>query len=222
VYVGVMKAVILSVNPAAQLVDLTHEVPPQDVRAGAFLLAQAMAWCPRGTVHLAVVDPGVGTARRAIAVESAGQFFVGPDNGLLSLAAKKISRAVILNIPRTASATFHGRDVFAPAAARLSLGEKLESLGRPAGRLLQLPKARGEIVWIDHFGNLITDLKTLKGELRAGDFRTRKLHRTYGEVGSGEPLALLGSHGFVEIAVRNGSAEKLLGISRGARVTTAR
>jgi S-adenosylmethionine hydrolase len=222
VYVGVMKAVILSANPRATLVDLTHEVPPQDVRAGAFLLAQAVTWFPRGTVHLAVVDPGVGTARRAVAIESGGHYFVGPDNGLFSVCSGAATKAVILNVPRAASATFHGRDLFAPAAARLSLGEKLESLGRPAGKLQKLPKSRGEIIWIDHFGNLITDLTALKGELRVGDFRTRKLHRTYGEVSPGEPLALIGSHGFVEIAVRDGSAEKVLGISRGARVTTRR
>jgi S-adenosyl-L-methionine hydrolase (adenosine-forming) len=223
VYVGVMKAVVLSAAPSARLVDLTHEVPPQDVRAGAFHLMQAAAWFPRGTVHLAVVDPGVGSERRAIAVEAGGAFFVGPDNGLFSWIAPRPTRAVILEVPRGASNTFHGRDVFAPAAGKLAAGAPLASLGAPAGRLVKLSwPTRAEIVHVDRFGNLITNLEKLDGELVAGEFRTRKLVSSYAAVARGEPLAILGSHGFVEIAVRDGSAAAVLGLQRGARVTAGR
>ncbi len=226
-YVGVMKAMVLSAHPSATLVDLTHQVPAQDVRAGAFLLASAASWFPRGTVHLAVVDPGVGTERRALAVQTDDAFFVGPDNGLLRLAARKIRRSVALPLPAGSSSTFHGRDVFAPAAGRLAAGEPLSSLGRPAGRLQPLdwpaPRRRGatlrgEVIHVDHFGNLITNLSALDGELQAGAFRTRRLHKTYGEVARGEPLALIGSHGLIEIAVRDGSAASLLALGRGAAV----
>jgi S-adenosyl-L-methionine hydrolase (adenosine-forming) len=227
VYVGVMKARVLAAHPEARLVDLTHQVPPQDVRAGAFQLVQAARWFPRGTVHLAVVDPGVGTARRAIAIEGEQAFFVGPDNGLLTAAAGRIKRAVVLPIPKGASHTFHGRDVFAPVAGRLSSGAPLASLGAPAGRLAKskwpAPKrGRGEIVHVDHFGNLITNFTSLDGELVAGTFRARKLRRAYGDVAPGEPLALIGSHGFVEIAVRDGSAANLLGLQRGAALSVRR
>jgi hypothetical protein len=221
VYVGVMKARVLAADPAARLVDLTHAVPPQDVQAGAFHLAQAARWFPRGSVHLAVVDPGVGTARRALAIEGEEAFFVGPDNGLLTAAAGRIKRAVVLPVPKGASSTFHGRDVFAPAAGRLSAGAPLSSLGAPAGRLVALKRpAPGAIVHVDHFGNLITNLTSLEGELVAGAFRTRKLARAYGDVAPGEPLALIGSHGFVEIAVRDGSAARALGLRRGDGVQT--
>ena len=230
-WVGVMKARVLAQAPSASLVDLTHAVPPGDVRAGAFLLAQAFAWFPEGSVHLAVVDPGVGTRRRAIAVEAGGAFFVGPDNGLfaLALAGRRVRRAVVLPVPPRASPTFHGRDVFAPAAGRLAAGTSIESLGRPAGRLraLDWPRPRrrgadtvGEIVHVDHFGNLVTNLRTVdRGELVAGNsFRTRRILRTYGDAHHGEPLALRGSHGFLEIAVRDGSAAAQLGLARGDKI----
>ena len=229
-YVGVMKARVLAQAPSASLVDLTHAVPPGDVRAGAFLLAQAAPWFPDGAVHLAVVDPGVGTSRRAVAVEASGRFFVGPDNGMfaLALAGQRVRRAVVLPVPRRASPTFHGRDVFAPAAGRLAAGAPIESLGRPAARLAPLdwpaPRRRGattvgEIVHIDHFGNLVTNLRTTDGgELTAGGFRTRRILRTYGDAPRGQPLALRGSHGFLEIAVRDGSAAQVLGVTRGDKI----
>jgi S-adenosyl-L-methionine hydrolase (adenosine-forming) len=229
VYVGQMKAVLLAADPSAQLVDLTHHVPPQDVRAGAFLLQQAVPWFPRGTIHLAVVDPGVGTLRRPVVAETADGFFVGPDNGLLTLAARHVVRSVVLPVPAGASATFHGRDVFAPAAGRLAAGAPVASLGRPAGKLQKLdwprPRRRGlsvsgEVVHVDRFGNLITNLTAPAGrfELTAGDFRTDQLQRTYGQVRRGAPLALVGSHGLVEIAVRDGSAAEVLRLGRGALV----
>jgi S-adenosyl-L-methionine hydrolase (adenosine-forming) len=229
-YVGVMKARVLAHAPAAPLVDLTHAVAPGDVRVGAFLLAQAAPWFPDGAVHLAVVDPGVGTSRRAVAVQAGGAFFVGPDNGLLTLAlaGRRVRRAVVLTIPPRASPTFHGRDVFAPAAGQLAAGAALESLGRPAGRLVTLdwprPRRRGattagEIVHVDRFGNLVTNLRTVDGgELSAGDFRTRRISRTYGDVAPGQPLALRGSHGFIEVAVRDGSAAEVLGVTRGDKI----
>jgi S-adenosylmethionine hydrolase len=230
VYVAVMKARILAQDSTAQLVDLTHQVAPQDVRAGAFHLAQAAPWFPRGTVHLAVIDPGVGTARRAVAVQSENAFYVGPDNGLLWLAARPVRAAVTLAVPRGSSNTFHGRDVFAPAAGRLSAGAPLSSLGPPAAKLARLdwpaPRRRGrarvgEVVHVDHFGNVITNFTALEGELSAGEFRARKLLKTYGDAARGEPLALIGSHGFVEIAVREGSAAQLLQLSRGDAVTVS-
>jgi S-adenosylmethionine hydrolase len=231
VYVGVMKAQVLAGDPSARLVDLTHQVPPQDVRAGAFQLLQAAPWFPTGTVHLAVVDPGVGTARRAVAIEGEQAFFVGPDNGLLTAAAGRIKRAVTLPIPKGASHTFHGRDVFAPAAGRLSAGAPISSLGKPAGKLVRpsWPAPRrsghltvGEIVHVDHFGNLITNLTSLDGELLVGSFRSKRLCRAYGEAAPGEALALIGSHGFVEIAVREGSAAQMLGLGRGGEVRVRR
>jgi S-adenosylmethionine hydrolase len=234
-YVGVMKARVLAEAPSASLVDLTHDVDPGDVRGGAFLLAQATPWFPDGAVHLAVVDPGVGTARRAVAVEAEGGFFVGPDNGLftLALAGRRIRRAVVLPVGRGASPTFHGRDVFAPAAGRLATGAPIESLGRPAGRLLTLdwpsPRRRGattvgEVVHVDRFGNLVTNLRTIDngrgdgGELSVGGFHTKQVFRTYGDVNHGQPLALRGSHGFIEIAVRDGSAAAVLGVARGDKI----
>jgi S-adenosylmethionine hydrolase len=169
------------------------------------------------------VDPGVGSARRAIAFEQDGMFFVGPDNGLFSLVAPRPKRAVVLPVPKTASHTFHGRDVFAPAAGKLAAGVPLSSLGKPAGKLVQLrwPK-RPEIVHVDRFGNLITNLTKLDGELAAGEFRANKLVTSYAAVRSGEPLAIIGSHGFVEIAVRNGSAAEALGLRRGDAIATGR
>jgi S-adenosylmethionine hydrolase len=230
-YVGVMKAVVLGICPTVSLVDLTHEVPPQDVMTGALHLMQAAPHFPRGAVHLAVVDPGVGSRRRAIAVETERAFFVGPDNGLASLAWGRVVCAVELPIPRGASATFHGRDVFAPAAGRLAAGAPLVSLGRPATGLAKLawprprrrgPRLRGEIVHVDRFGNLITNLTArdlgARFTLRAGEFNARRLQRTYADAAPGALLLLVGSSGLVEIAARDGSAAARLGLRRGDAV----
>lgn len=241
-YVGMLKGVILGLNPAARLVDLSHGVPPQDVLAGAMLLRSAWRYFPAGTIHLAVVDPGVGTRRRALAALAAGHFFVGPDNGLLwpVLAAQSHFQAVSLENSRyflpEISATFHGRDIFAPVAAHLSLGLPLASLGPPVAAPvpLRLPEpafqedlATGEIIALDHFGNLISNIPMarlhawLAGrsvQVLIQDRLIPSLSQTYGQVPPGALLALEGSHGFLEIACRDGSAARVLGAGVGARV----
>ena len=232
-YVAEMKGVILSRLPDAQLLDITHELPPQDVDAGRLAIARYWRRFPPGTIHVAVVDPGVGTARAALAVSSDGRYLVGPDNGLLSPALLFAgARCIALPVPAGASATFHGRDVFAPAAAELGAGRALESLGAemaspeirrtPEPHLLPDGTIRGEVIAIDRFGNAITNLLALRGgSVRVANL-TLPIRRTYGETEIGQPLALQGSTGLVEIAVRNGSAARQLGLARGATVVHTR
>jgi S-adenosylmethionine hydrolase len=241
-YVAAMKGVIASIAPEARLVDVTHLVPPQDVAFARFRLLTVTPFFPAGTVHLAVVDPGVGTARRAVAVQSrSGSCFVGPDNGILlgALEADPPVAAVELSEPRfwrtsTPSATFHGRDIFSPVAAHLARGVVLGSLGptiSPAELVkLELPSwemipggAQGAVQAVDRFGNVISNvpggLLTDRGGWSvsiAG--RTVPGHRTYADVPPNEPLALVGSHGFVEIAVHRGDARRALGVGFGDRV----
>ena len=175
-YVGVMKGVILSILPGAQLVDLTHDIPAQDVRRASLALCAAFPFFPPGTVHLAVVDPGVGTERRAIAVSTPGATLVGPDNGLFTYLLSEVEhwKAVELTNPEfwlpKVSATFHGRDVFAPVAAHLARGTKLEELGRLVTELVSLPlpqlafapnRITGEVLYADRFGNLVTSIGRL-------------------------------------------------------------
>lgn len=257
-YVGVMKGVILSIAPMAQLVDLAHDLPAQDVRRAAFVLCAAAPFFPPGTVHLAVVDPGVGTARRAIALRAGQALWVGPDNGLFSyvLAEADTWEGVELIEPAyrltPLSDTFHGRDLFAPAAAHLAMGVPLTAFGPPLVDpvLLPLPHLataasglEGEVLHADRFGNLVTSIGRLSWEgealrlrpafrhgasdrsFRAASARVevggQKVHgirRTYGTVDVGQPLALVGSSGFLEIAVRQGSAEQSLGVRPGERV----
>ncbi|MSQ26159.1 MAG: S-adenosyl-l-methionine hydroxide adenosyltransferase [Dehalococcoidia bacterium] len=249
-YAGAMKGVILSILPAATVIDITHNVPPQDVRHGAFVLAGVAAAFPRGTVHVAVVDPGVGTRRRAIAVGAGGQTFVGPDNGVLSVAlglagagnsARRVplpkgARGVELtnlrfHLPRV-SATFHGRDIFAPAAAHLANGVALGSLGVAIAqvRALGLPGVRrradrsvsGVVAHVDGYGNLVTNIAAAdlpKGavQVTVAGKTIRGLSRNFTQ--GGPLLAIVGSYGLLEIAVRNGSAAQALGVKRGSRVT---
>jgi S-adenosylmethionine hydrolase len=265
-YVGVMKGVILGIAPGAVLVDLSHLVPPQDVAQGAFVLGSSVPYFSPDTIHLAVVDPGVGTARRAVAVQGPSGVFVAPDNGLLTHAAGLLTdaavaaqeshgagprpsegltpmplrrgwRAVHLTAPAywrpDVSQTFQGRDVFAPVAAHLARGVPLDDLGEPTDYLLALDVARpcalagggigGRVIAVDHFGNLITNLRAehLAG-LDAPSFeiagrRISGLSPSY--AGGSELLAIIGSAGFVEIAVRNGSARARLGVGVGDRVT---
>lgn len=241
-YVAAMKGVIAGIAPDAELVDVTHLVPPQDVASGRFRLLSVTPYFPPGTVHLAVVDPGVGTSRRAVAVRgSSGSLLVGPDNGLLlgalevdpAVDAVELSERRFWRTP-SPSATFHGRDVFAPVAAHLARGVALEDLG-PAiapGSLVKLELApwrsvaggvEGAIQAVDGFGNLISNIPgdVLPGHGRwsatiAG--RTVTGGRTYGEVRPGEAMALVGSHGFVEIAVRQGDARRMLEAAIGIAV----
>jgi S-adenosylmethionine hydrolase len=256
-FVGSMKGVILGINPQVSIVDITHEVPPRDVWAAAFALAASCKCFPRLTVHCAVVDPGVGSQRGAIVVRTADYFFVGPDNGVLSfaLAQEKVLEVRRLDndvyFRKPVSNTFHGRDIFAPVAARLtqnvpfdSLGEKLNDyvrldwpqpgLGGAVGGVL-----RGEIIYIDRFGNAITNLDEamvrqvgrtgvppVKQDGRAGKTGGTpvlllkghplcELKRFYQEAPAGQPLALVGSSGFLEIAVNNGNAAQELGLKIG-------
>lgn len=235
-FVGVMKGVILRIHPECSIVDITHGVAPQDVREAAYVLRSARPYFPKGTVFLCVVDPGVGTSRRGIVAKGAGDIFVAPDNGLLTLAEPLNQIAQIKNSDlflEPVSRTFHGRDVFAPVAAHLSKGMALSRIGPAVGRIkrLSLPgpirkgkEVRGEVVRIDRFGNLTTNLKSTDLPQRAGlgvrvgRRRVGGLRRAYEEASPGEALAIIGSDGFLEVAVRGGSAKKTLRARVGTRV----
>jgi S-adenosylmethionine hydrolase len=224
-----MKGVLLTLAPETVLVDVSHDVPPHDVERGRLALARYWRRFPEGTVHLCVVDPGVGSSRSALAVESDGRWLVGPDNGLLSPALLIAgARAVSLEVPPQASPTFHGRDVFAPAAAALLAGTSLDSLGHPvlAPVVRRTPEARrrddgsiaGEVITVDRFGNAITNCLGLRGGSIEIAGRTIAIARTYADAPPGSPVALCGSNGLIEIAVRDGSAAALLGVARGTAV----
>jgi hypothetical protein len=245
-YVAAVKGVLLSINPSLNLVDITHEVSPQNIQEGAYLLASAFDYFPRGTVHLAVVDPGVGAERRALAAATDSHLFVGPDNGLFDrVFARQPPRSLVsLETPdyRLAqpSVTFHSRDIFAPAAAHLSLGLPLERLGPPGSYRMRLPgrvilgdqpELHGEIIHVDHFGNLISSIEmpTVHGqeELQAlevylGGRRLLTGPLTYAHAPPSQPFALKGSSGHLEVAVRNGSAHELTGLGVGAPVLIRR
>ena len=228
-YVGEMKGVIYAMLPQAQLVDIAHDVAPQDVDGARLAIARYWRRFPLGTIHLVVVDPGVGTPRAALAVESDGRFLVGPDNGVLSPALLRSDvRVVELPTPPQASATFHGRDVFAPAAARLAGGSPLEALGRTydAPLLRRTPEAKrmadgtlsGEVITVDRFGNLITNLVAPRGGWVVLGEHVVPIVRSYGDGTSGDVVAVTGSSGLLEIAVRDGSAGRTLGAARGTPV----
>ena len=214
-YVAAMKGVIAAIAPSALIDDASHDIPQGDVLAAAFALRRYWRLYPPGTVHVVVVDPGVGTQRAALGLEADGRFFVGPDNGVFTYIPA--TNAVALAIPDTSSQTFHGRDVFAPAAARLLSGAQLHELGNAADVrvALELP-TQPQVVAVDRFGNLITNVSTSSDVEVAG--RKIRLARTYGDAPVGGLLALLNSDGLLEIAVRNGSAAETLGVSRGAEV----
>jgi len=229
-YVAELKGVLLSAAPDVTIVDLSHEIPPQDVEAARLAVARYWRRFPSGTVHVVVVDPGVGSDRTALAVSSEDRFLVGPDNGVLSPALLASgSRAVSLRTPPTASATFHGRDVFAQAAAHLASGTAIDALGGPCldPVIRRTPEARrasdgsviGEIIAIDRFGNAISNLIAPRGGQIDIRGRTMPIVRTYADAPVGDIIALVGSTGFVEIAQRDGSAARVLEITRGTRVT---
>ncbi len=238
-YVGAMKGVILSICPRARIVDISHGVSAYEIAEAAFTLAQTYGCFPRGTVHVAVVDPGVGTARRPILVEAAGQRFVAPDNGVLSLVmARAKYRARIITSTRyfrqPVSNTFHGRDIFAPVAAHLALGAAPARFGKRIEDCLRLdldqPVRTGRRVWtgailkVDHFGNMVTnfsvadfpDLDRRAFEMAAGARRIDVLARNYAERAPGEAFLIAGSAGYYEISVGQGPAAKLLGCAAGA------
>ena len=230
-YVAAMKGVILTICPRATLVDVSHDVRPQAIRQAAYLLSTVVPYFPPGTVHLVVVDPGVGTGRRAIAVETGRAVYVAPDNGVLdlALAGDEARSAVELTEGRyrlpEVSATFHGRDLFAPAAAHLACGRSLAEMGPalPLADLQALPAIRQPaLLHVDRFGNLITSYRVPAGQARlavtVGGVRLAGLARTFADVEPGELLAYVGSSGYLEIAMREGSAAQALGIGAGAPV----
>ena len=235
-YPAQMKGVILSRlqgkpgNIAGRItfVDIAHDIPAQDVRAGAFALLSTARFFPSGTIHIAVVDPGVGTARRSLVVESGGQIFTGPDNGLLLPAARSLGRPTAYEItpPHGASSTFHGRDVFAPAAALIASGQPPASLGpRVRPKDLDFGEAKktasgleATIIYVDRFGNLILNLQRLPPQdMMLKGIRLKRV-RTYAEGRRIEPLITLGSHGFAEIAINRGNAAEAFCLKAGDRI----
>jgi len=240
-FVGIMKGVIARINSEVRVIDLTHGIPEQDILAGALTLRHSVAYFPSGTIHVAVIDPGVGSARRPLLIETNGIFFIGPDNGVLSLAVGDSTGAQIVQLTNPAyhlqptSATFHGRDIFAPAAAYLSrgvppseFGEKLDGFVK-----LVLPKVAhmgstlaGEIIYRDKFGNLFTNIEQhdLTGltseriEVVLADLHIQGLTANYAAAGAGEFVAVLNSWGFLEIALNKGNAAERLGAKVGDKV----
>ena len=227
-YVGVLKGVIYSVNPEAQVVDLCHEVSPQSIIEAAWILRNNYAYFPRGTVFCCVVDPGVGTARRALAVKTEDYFFAAPDNGLLWETLNLCGRvdARVIPVGADASRTFHGRDVFAGAAARIDKGGFGE-FAEPAGEIARLEfhstGREGMVVRIDRFGNIVTNLPRLDKKRYAvgagGREWSMAYHATYEGAREGEPFVIEGSCGTLEISIRNGDANGLLGLEAGDIVT---
>ncbi|MEQ1693264.1 MAG: SAM-dependent chlorinase/fluorinase [Gemmatimonas sp.] len=227
-YVAELKGVLTSCAPYVPLLDMSHDVPAHDVEHARLTVARYWRRFPAGTVHVVIVDPGVGTSRAAIAVHSDGRFLVGPDNGVLSPALFALdARVITLPIDPNASPTFHGRDVFAPAAAQLALGAELSDLGDPHHHPIRLrtPQPRrqsdgsleGEVLTIDRFGNAITNLVARGGTRVSIGGQQVRVVRTYGDAAPGELVALIGSSGFIEVALRDGSAAAELKIRRGQR-----
>jgi S-adenosylmethionine hydrolase len=244
-FVGAMKGAVLAANPDARVVDITHEVPPYDVEAGAFTLSAAFETFPEGTVHVAVVDPGVGSARRAVAVAGRGHTFVGPDNGVFGHVYERVRPFRVFHLTNESffrgdvSATFHGRDVFAPVAGALSRGVSAEELGPTVEDYVRLPSAAptrledgtlaGAVIHVDRFGNCVTNVtpRDLPDEAIESGARLlvcgreiRSFRRFFAEDGGagGEPFAVWGSAGLLEIAVFRDSAARVLGVERGGRV----
>ncbi len=231
-YVGQMKGVIFGIHPPARVVDLTHAVAPGDIHQGAWIIAESHRFFTPGTVHVAVVDPGVGSARRPLVEVTSSHLFVAPDNGLLwpILAREPGARLIHIRNPAylrdEVSHTFHGRDVFAPVAAHLARGLPPETLGPPLDDPVKIrlsePRRRGPalcgiITRVDRFGNLITNLSRqqleafLQGStpvFQAGQFRVQGIHKTYSDVPPGRPVALIGSSGTLELAVNQGRADE--------------
>ena len=225
-FVGAVKGAILSVNPAAVIADITHEIPAQDIAAGAFTLLAAYKTFPAGTTHVAVVDPGVGSARRPIIVSANEQYFVGPDNGLFTYIYDREPLHQIFHITSDRyfrpepSSTFHGRDIFAPVAAALSQGVAPEEFGPQINDEVRLPSLETplRIIHIDRFGNCITNitrdgLKSGEGLVINGKTIT-EFRNFYGEGSATEPFGIWGSAGFLEISVNGGSAAEILGVRR--------
>ena len=246
-YVAEIKAVILTICPTATIVDVTHKVEKFNVLTGAFMLASAAPYFSKGTVHLAIVDPGVGTPRRPIIIETKQGFFVGPDNGLLILAAEdqgikqvRVIESSRLMLPHVSN-TFHGRDIFAPAAAHIANGVSLEEFGpqitgavKPEfARVIRTPDSlAGEVLHVDDFGNIITNIHSkeitafresiIQIEFPSHPPRQMKVSTTYADAKPQEPLALIGSHQYLEIALNRGNAAGIFSVKAGDKITLSR
>jgi len=242
-FVGAMKGVILSINPTATIVDITHEISPQDIESAAFNLLSCHGDFPDGTIHVAVVDPGVGSDRRAIVLKCGDQFFVGPDNGLFSWICEREQTWTAVQITNErffhhpVSKTFHGRDIFAPVAAALSRGHEPQEFGPALTEIVQLESLEpamtgantieGRIIHIDHFGNCVTNFtrRTLESSggptswrMTISDREITSFRGFFSDSKPEELFAIVGSAGFIEICVRNGSAANLLNVQRGQSV----
>jgi len=239
-YVAAMKGAILSCSPELVLIDVTHEIPPGEIAAAAYVLRQATACFPAGTLHLVVVDPGVGSERRGVACQCGPQLYVAPDNGVLSavLESEASLRAHVISRPalwrKGPSPVFHGRDIFGPVAAHLASGGALEDVGEAIDPATLIrtpwpePHAQGDtwtgaVIYVDHFGNLVTNLALEPGLLLLGSVeiagRAVALARTYSDVANGELIALRGSSGLLEIACNGGNAAEMLGAEPGHVIT---
>lgn len=241
-YVGAMKAVMLNIAPDVRLVDISHDIPPQDIMAGSWVLKNSTSLFPEGTIHTVVVDPGVGTERHPVALQVDGQFYVGPDNGIFSQVIEgKDFKAVRLGNKKywreQTSNTFHGRDIFAPVAAHLSQGVTLADLGKPLDELVTYRGAvpisdkdgiQGWVIHIDKFGNLVTNLssslidevsKGRKVKIYVGNTILDEIATSFGSVPEGEPVAYIGSSGMLEVGINKGSAEQMLGVQKGAQIS---
>jgi len=245
-YVSAMKGVILSICPDANIVDISHEIRKFDIRQGAYILAASAPFFPKGTIHIGVVDPGVGTIRKAIIIETKRSFYIGPDNGLLTLAALREGIREVVQItnkkymlPRV-SHTFHGRDIFASAAAHLANGVPIEDFGPPLEKYETLsfsePHVRknqveGEIIYIDGFGNIVTNIYSEileKTGINEGDKikillndkleKVLRICKAYDEVKKGDFLAIIGSSNFLEISINQGNAAQKLNVKEGAKI----
>jgi S-adenosylmethionine hydrolase len=242
-YVAEMKAVILGISQNATIVDITHEIEKFNIRMGAYVLASASPYFPRDTVHIAVVDPGVGTERRALLIETKQGFYIGPDNGVLALAAKKHGIRHIYKITNKGlmlpkiSDTFHGRDIFAPAAAYLANGTASEEFGPEIYKIVMPKFAKitrrkdswvGEVIHIDDFGNIVTSLGQrelkLMGITESLNIKLKdiilklRLCKAYAETESQKPLAIIGSHNFLEISINQGNAAEKFKVKSGDKV----
>jgi hypothetical protein len=238
-FVAAMKGVMLETNPQLRFVDITHLVPARDIRSGAFTLSQAYRYFPPATIHLAVVDPGVGTARRALVASAGGHYFVAPDNGLISRVLEREPDAVVYEITadhyfrKPVSGTFHGRDVFAPVAAWVSRDVPLHQFGPPLADPVKIPPPtvkklkdnliQAEILAADQFGNLVTslrpeDLANRSCKILAGQREISQFRATFGEGAAGEVFVVPGSTGYYEIVVRDGSAAAVLGLVPGKAI----
>lgn len=245
-FVGVMKAVILKINPQVRIVDISHEASPQDIRGAAFLLKSSYNYFPKGAVHLVVVDPGVGSRRKKLLIKTKNYFLVAPDNGVLSMALKEEPPVKIIEITnqkyflKPTSSTFHGRDIFAPVCAYISKGEPIQRFGRiiKSFRDLELPKIKvdtqsltGEVIQIDHFGNLTSNIPkdTLENFIKGKKFKIyikekiiNKISRSYFESAPLKPVALIGSSNYLEIATNRGSARDYFKVDKGTKIKVIR